>query len=336
MLKLGGIELNVDEIYKGVKHHLNKMKEELSFNENKLAQLNIELDNKLIELNHRKEVVDSLNFTIVNQQNWLKAAISILIVFSLLIFIILKVNKARLKTNVSLEEALENLEQISLTDQLTGLKNRRFLSHNIENDIALINRQYQNLKNTTKTANSEISDLIFFLIDLDHFKLVNDNYGHTAGDTVLIQIKAILEQVFRETDYLVRWGGEEFLVIARFTNPNNAPELAERLRHTVELHDFDIGEGKILKKTCSIGFAHYPFLQHDVSALKWERVIDVVDNCLYAAKKSNRNAWVGLNSTDSCNAEDLFTRVTDQKKILVQSKELQIFTSISDAENVIW
>jgi diguanylate cyclase (GGDEF)-like protein len=336
MLKLGGIELNVSEIYKGVKHHLNKMKEELSFNENKLAQLNIDLDNKLIELNNRKKVVDSLNFTIGNQQNWLKVMVFVLIVFSLLIFTILRINKARLKTNVSLEDALDNLEKISLTDQLTGLKNRRFLSQNIDKDIAFINRQYRGSKNTDDVYFKDTSDLIFFLIDLDHFKLVNDNHGHTAGDAVLIQIKAILEQVFRETDYLVRWGGEEFLVIARFTNRNNAPELAERLRQSVELHDFDIGEGKVLKKTCSIGFSHYPFLQHDVSALKWERVIDVADHCLYAAKKSNRNAWVGLNSTDSCIAEDLFSRVTDQTQALVQSKELQIFTSISEQNNVIW
>jgi len=336
MLKLGGIELNVEEIYKGVEHHLNKMKEELSFNENKLAQLNIDLENKLIELNNRKKVVDSLNFTIANQQHWLIITVFILAVFCILIFTILRVNKARLKTNVSLEEALENLEKISLTDQLTGLKNRRFLSQNIVSDIALINRQYQSLNSTTNRDNPDVSDLTFFLIDLDHFKLVNDNYGHTAGDAVLIQIKTILEQVFRETDYLVRWGGEEFLVIARFINRDNTSELAERLRQTVETHDFDIGEGKVLKKTCSIGFAHYPFLQHDIPALNWERVLDVADHCLYAAKKSNRNAWVGLNSSDSCKADDLFARVTDQTELLVQSKELQMFTSISEIENVIW
>lgn len=238
-----------------------------------------------------------------------------------------------LEANNQLESANLKLEEVSLTDQLTGLKNRRFLNNNIDNDIALTNRQYQNEITDNKPENS---DLICFLIDLDHFKQVNDIHGHSAGDAVIVQVKDILKQVFRETDYLIRWGGEEFLVVARFADRKKAAGLAERLRETVERHDFDIGEGKVLKKTCSIGFACYPFLRQQPTTLEWSRIVDVADHCLYAAKKSDRNAWVGIDSTAACIEDDLFARVTGQTQALIDSKELQVFTSISKHNNVTW
>jgi diguanylate cyclase (GGDEF)-like protein len=235
-----------------------------------------------------------------------------------------------------LEEAYTQLEEISVTDQLTGLKNRRFLQNNINGDIALVGRKYQKSNKGESVDKQQESDLICFLIDLDHFKLVNDVHGHTAGDAVLIQMKSILKQVFRETDYLIRWGGEEFLVVARFTDRDNAPELAERLRITLEEHDFDIGGNKAIKKTCSIGFACYPFSTQNTEALRWSQVIDIADHCLYAAKKSSRNAWVGLNTSESCIDEEFFTRTLNKTQTLIESKELQLLSSISDHDNVQW
>jgi diguanylate cyclase (GGDEF)-like protein len=228
------------------------------------------------------------------------------------------------------------LEEMSLTDQLTGLKNRRYLLNNIENDIALVLRKYKSSHENMIKSKPESADHIFFLIDLDHFKMVNDIHGHTAGDAVLIQVKAILEQVFRETDYLVRWGGEEFLVIARFTERNNASELAERLRLAVENHDFDIGDNKILNKTCSIGFACYPFSTVESEALSWEQVVDVADHCMYAAKKSSRNAWVGINNKIEVKTDELFTKVVGQTEVLIQSGELGMLTSITESDQVSW
>jgi len=235
-----------------------------------------------------------------------------------------------------LQLANERLEKISLTDQLTGLKNRRFLTNNIDNDVALVLRNYTNWNKDKNIGQLAAADLIFFLIDLDHFKQVNDIYGHTAGDAVLVQIKKILEEVFRESDYLIRWGGEEFLIIARFTDRDNASDLAERLRKAVENHDFDIGQGKVLNKTCSIGFACYPFLSHQPALLEWSQVIDIADHCLYAAKKSSRNAWVGVNSMNDCAVDDLFYRVTKQTQTLIQSNELNVLTSISAESDIHW
>jgi diguanylate cyclase (GGDEF)-like protein len=243
-------------------------------------------------------------------------------------------NKVNERT-LSLQQANLKLEEISLTDQLTGLKNRHFLLNNLEKDIALVLRKYHEKSlNSTKDVVNE-SDLIFFLIDLDHFKQVNDLHGHTAGDAVLVQIKSILEQVFRETDYLVRWGGEEFLVVARFSDREKAPELAERLRQSVEEHDFDIGQGIILKKTCSIGFASFPFITDKPDYLSWERVVDIADHCLYSAKKSTRNAWVGLENLD-CDEDGLIEIITTETKTLLDANRLKATTSLSNVEQIKW
>jgi diguanylate cyclase (GGDEF)-like protein len=237
--------------------------------------------------------------------------------------------------NNQLEKVNTQLEEISLTDQLTGLRNRHFLVHNLQNDINLILRQYTNIKSLNITERRNGSDLIFFLIDLDHFKQVNDVYGHSAGDAVLIQIKEILASVFRETDYLVRWGGEEFLVIARFTDRNNASVLAERLRDGVEQHSFDIGQGNAISKTCSIGYASYPFLLEQPECLDWERVVDIADHCLYAAKKSNRNTWVGLSNID-CSEKDLFSNITEKTEHLIDIKQLSVESSITNTSLLKW
>jgi len=240
-----------------------------------------------------------------------------------------------------LQKSNTMLEELSLTDQLTGLKNRRFLLNNIDNDIVLVLRKYQTSHENKNTDKLGTADLIFFLIDLDLFKKVNDIHGHKAGDAVLIQIKAILEQIFRETDYLVRWGGEEFLVIARFTERDNAPELAERLRQAVENHEFVIAEGigddsKILRQTCSIGFACYPFSTQNTEVLSWVQVVDIADHCMYAAKKSTRNAWVGLYNKNNGRSDDLFTTVIEQTQSLIQSGELKMLTSIADVDQINW
>lgn len=227
------------------------------------------------------------------------------------------------KRTLGLQKANEKLASISNTDELTGLNNRRFIAHNLKSDIDLVLQRHRSLNLSSTIEEQDESDLIFFLLDLDYFKHVNDIYGHTAGDAVLMQIKPILKRVFKNTDYLVRWGGEEFLVVARFTNRSNAPVLAEKLRESVEKHNFVIGEGRILSKTCSIGYASFPFSLNNPEALKWEQVLDIADHCLYAAKKSTRNTWIGL-SDINCEYENLFKSVTEKTEELIQLKQLKV------------
>jgi diguanylate cyclase (GGDEF)-like protein len=149
------------------------------------------------------------------------------------------------------------LEESSLTDPLTGLRNRRFLTQHIEADAALAVREYEShFKYGAKLR--EDAGLIFFLFDIDCFKHVNDRYGHAAGDAVIREMSARLVRVFRDTDYLIRWGGEEFLVVARATPRSHAADLAERARAAVADQAFQLDDGRFLSKTCSIGFCCFP------------------------------------------------------------------------------
>ncbi|MFZ6799107.1 two-component regulator propeller domain-containing protein [Undibacterium sp. Di24W] len=193
-----------------------------------------------------------------------------------------------------LEVSRQLLEQQSLTDHLTGLRNRRYLNLCIDEDVALVNRAYQGLNVKDIDRATLNIDIIFMMVDIDYFKSVNDEFGHAAGDLVLIETTKILKDAVRETDIIIRWGGEEFLIVARNANYLEAEVLAERIRTRIAEHDFVLPDGKVLHKTCSIGLATYPFIPTSVEAFTWEQVVDIADQCLYAAKRGGRNAWTGL------------------------------------------
>lgn len=192
----------------------------------------------------------------------------------------------------SLRKAYRAMKDMALQDPLTGLKNRRYLAMRIEEDLALLHRQ-QHAAARQGPGGAARSELAFLMIDMDHFKAVNDVHGHAAGDAVLVQMATILRSATRETDRVVRWGGEEFLVMARLTGQAEVHQLAERIRARVEAHTFDLGEGQILRKTCSLGFAGYPMMPPGQPPAPWESVVALADQCLYLAKASGRNVWVG-------------------------------------------
>ena len=176
-----------------------------------------------------------------------------------------------------LETAYAKIEEASLTDPLTQLRNRRFLEQTINADLELAARGH--------------GDLIVLLVDLDHFKSVNDTYGHAAGDAVLVELAELLRQTFRASDSVVRSGGEEFLIVIRFVDRGEAFALAEKLRRAVEAHAFVLPDGTLLRRTCSIGFAAWPS-----NGNSWEQTVDLADAALYAAKRGGRNAVVGAES----------------------------------------
>lgn len=210
-----------------------------------------------------------------------------------------------------LQEAYSQLKYLSITDRLTGLYNRHYLHSVINKDLALMKRATnrhasKDASRALKLAASESTeqttifnqtsnhDLLFFMIDCDHFKNVNDQYGHDVGDKLLCAIANVLRQVFRESDYLIRWGGEEFLVVARFFPRQQAPELAERLRQTIEKMELPLGEGCAITCSCSIGYAVLPSLLEHHANIDWQGVVKLADYAMYCAKNSGRNTWIGL------------------------------------------
>ena len=196
------------------------------------------------------------------------------------------------------------LEASSLTDPLTGLHNRRFVEQHLETDVVQAVRQHEDHRRRAAPL-PDNPDIVFFLIDIDHFKQVNDQHGHAAGDAVLVQMRQRLQLAFRQADYLVRWGGEEFLIAARATSRTQAPELAERARAAVADTPFVLDDGTLLHKTCSVGFAAFPPAPDWPAAMAWPAVVDMADAALYAVKRGGRNGWLGVLQASADSAEAL-------------------------------
>ncbi|MDN3919134.1 ligand-binding sensor domain-containing diguanylate cyclase [Roseateles violae] len=190
------------------------------------------------------------------------------------------------------------LREASITDALTGLRNRRYLELRLQDDLRLCLRRFETATAVDAGLPGPDSDLLVMLLDLDHFKRVNDAHGHAAGDAVLVQLAARLRRVFRETDALVRWGGEEVLVLVRETNREEAAELAERACAAVREQPFDIGFGQQVNVSVSIGFAAFPLDPRQPRAWDWQASLALADSALYAAKAQGRDGFVGAVRAD--------------------------------------
>lgn len=235
-----------------------------------------------------------------------------------------------LEKNLELEQAYQALEEVSLTDQLTGLRNRRFFLQHVDADVGMSLRRYDDPLHQGGVERESVpgKDLVFFMVDLDHFKEVNDQHGHAGGDAVLIQMQERLREVFRESDYLIRWGGEEFLVLARATRREDAKLVAERIRRAVADREFVLPDGAHLHKTCSIGFACFPFLPAAPRALSWSEVVELADQGLYLAKRSGRNAWAAVYSTARTMPDGLFPRLMHHLDEALADGEVMLVTSL--------
>jgi diguanylate cyclase (GGDEF)-like protein len=212
---------------------------------------------------------------------------------------VLKAQKKRLEEVVrartnEIAEKNKELAHLSITDPLTDLKNRRYLDATIKEDMSIIQRERHNVLNDLKPFDDKAAALGVFMIDVDRFKKVNDLHGHEAGDAVIVEIARRLQGIMRQSDTVVRWGGEEFLVITRQSRRSDAFALAERIRLSIEQKDFQVAPGQRIHKTVSIGFCHYPFISGEADKLGWHQVVAMADTALYLAKHNGRNMAVGI------------------------------------------
>jgi diguanylate cyclase (GGDEF)-like protein len=167
---------------------------------------------------------------------------------------------------------MDTLRESTLRDAMTGLHNRRFLEEYTET-----------LVSATQRRKSEMSIL---MLDLDYFKMVNDTYGHDAGDTVLKTIAKVMTQSVRTSDMVIRYGGEEFMIILQDTGSEGAEQAAEKIRAAVEALKIQL-TGTILQKTISIGISVFP-----TDGETFWQVVKYADVALYHAKESGRNRVV--------------------------------------------
>lgn len=170
-----------------------------------------------------------------------------------------------------LEEKNRELARLSISDGLAGLFNHRHIQE-------VVHEEFERAKRTREP-------LAVVMFDLDHFKRVNDTYGHQVGDRVLQEMARILRSTAREIDKLGRYGGEEFIAVLPDTGIDDAVTFAERVRERVERHPFDVGRGHPIHLTVSAGAATYPH----PAVYNPKTLIHRADQALYAAKNAGRN-----------------------------------------------
>jgi len=184
------------------------------------------------------------------------------------------------------------MAEMALRENLTQLRNRRALIEFMSSESEQVTSSWNETQDPAHPKHP--SSLGILMIDVDHFKTVNDTYGHGAGDAVLKQLAVILADTARKPDLVVRWGGEEFVIVARDMDRRPPSRLAERIRERVEQHQFLLPSGQVLHKTCSIGYSVFPFNGAMPDLLTWEQIVSVADAGMYFAKTHGRNRSVGI------------------------------------------
>jgi diguanylate cyclase (GGDEF)-like protein len=235
-----------------------------------------------IELLRRENQVKSTeidNRKLQQRVWWLLA-----IVFALAAVIVGILYRKMRNANTQLQQRNLALKEQSVRDPLTGLYNRRHFQE-------FMRTYHHTEKRGAGTSGEEMVGALF-LLDVDHFKHINDTYGHAGGDSVLKAIAACLHDILRDNDMIVRWGGEEFLAFLPAIPRSGLDEVARRLLSGISSHVVE-HDGKTISANVSIGFAPYPLAPGGVP-LMWERAVNLIDMALYLAKAHGRNRAYGV------------------------------------------
>ncbi|WP_395006258.1 diguanylate cyclase [Undibacterium sp.] len=200
------------------------------------------------------------------------------------IFIYMLYRKVK-QTNERLEEVNQQLEFHSVRDPLTGLYNRRSF-------LEMMKTRADNVAPDRREGDDDSPDCLI-IMDIDHFKHINDTWGHSAGDTVLIEVAKRLRSAVRDTDMTLRWGGEEFLIYAPNTKPTQLMPLVERVLKSIGSTPVIVGNNMI-PVTVSAGYISLPFSGVSEIECNWEKAMQLADMALYLGKVNGRNRAYGL------------------------------------------
>ena len=183
------------------------------------------------------------------------------------------------EVNSLLNEANANLKRVGHTDALTGLHNRHYLESN---------KGILTLKDAEINKQNAYTAIV--IIDIDYFKRVNDSHGHVIGDQVLQQFALLLKNSLHVSDEVIRWGGEEFLLILHYAE-NQLPAILKRLCQSISDYEFSVGDGFALKLTVSIGAITMPTIALRSYTNKFTQLFQCSDLALYSVKRNGRNGW---------------------------------------------
>ena len=200
------------------------------------------------------------------------------------IFIFILYKKGR-KANLLLQKVNEQLAFHAKHDPLTGLHNRRSF-------VEKMSPREHSPSIERRSDGRDLPDCLI-LLDIDRFKSINDRWGHATGDKVLKEVAARLEKAVRDTDMVLRWGGEEFLIFSPNATPTQITVLVDRLLSTIA--DTPIGIGiEHVQVSISAGFISLPFSGMPQEKIDWEKALNLADAALYFAKQNGRNRALGL------------------------------------------
>lgn len=246
----------------------------------------------------------------------------------------LQKKKAELEHEVA--ERTQELKEMSLSDPMTNLRNRRYVSEVVMEEIEnyLDQRQYVLEKGQRRKTALPGATVGLMLIDVDFFKKVNDRYGHKAGDLFLSEFASILKENVRSDDVIVRWGGEEFLLILKNCDPAYLPAIAEKIRKGVEFNEFSISATETLqvRGSCCIGIVQFPFVSENPRLISFDQAVILADMAMYLGKESGRNRTVYLQYSGLIPDEKTIQAVLNSLDVLKESGFVKIntYSSASD------
>ncbi len=230
------------------------------------------LDEQFSLLKQQSNIIESKDKTIGTQRGWLVIVLVVTLAFCVMTYFLLRINHLRKRTNKKLKDLNAQLYELATTDSMTKLFNRRHFLESAENEFL---RQHRKL---TQSA--------MLMLDIDHFKKVNDTYGHAAGDTAIIAVAELLKEGLRKYDIVGRLGGEEYAMMLIDCDMDVAIEIAERLCKEMAGKDI-VHNGNIINITISIGLS--ALHEKDTNV---EQSLVRADQALYEAKETGRNRFV--------------------------------------------
>lgn len=216
------------------------------------------------------------------------------------------------QTNRALKAKNEQLFTQSTRDSLTGLFNRHYFYEHV---VPLHHQPAGAIPADRRAPPGEQAGGVFLLLDIDHFKSINDRFGHSAGDTVLKTVATRLSASLREQDVLIRWGGEEFLAYLPGLSAEEAGHVCKRLLAAVSRTPIAV-DAQELTVTVSLGFCPKP-ADADASGPDWEQLVHLADLCLYLAKTAGRNQAFGISDANALTPDAIAAADADMKQASV-------------------
>ncbi|HOJ78954.1 MAG TPA: GGDEF domain-containing protein [Bacillota bacterium] len=192
----------------------------------------------------------------------------------------------------------KELKTTSLCDSLTGLYNRRYYTEVVTNLVSNFTEEVTNSEVWKRDPNIKNKVIGICMVDIDNFKTINDEFGHDAGDQVLREISSIMKSILRFDDIVIRWGGEEFVILLNRTKVNYLPQFLRLLKTSISNHRISISKTQSIKVNVSGGCIAYPYYTSNPRGLSFEECINLADMLLYYAKKSGRNRLIMLKQID--------------------------------------